>query len=346
MTELSRRSLLGAAGAAPFAGLRIANAQGGSLIATTYPGSWETAHRQFLVPAFTRATGASVALQPVLALEAITRVGASRNAPPYDAIVLDEGPYLAALQQDIFAELPPGKLRNLADLPPAFIDPNGKGAFVSAQIMGLTYNPKKIRTPPTSWLDLWKPEFRGRVGITGLGSSLGSAWLVEVAKLHGGSESNLEPGFTAIKALLPNVSAIAPNPGALATLFQQEQIDISFNYHNSIMALAERGVDVAMARPDTGWVLIRNTMHVIKNSRNFDLACAWIDAALSPEVQAGLAGAPNWMPPTNRKVAFGEELRRVAPDNAALSALRVIDWATINPVRSALIERFNREIRL
>ena len=51
--------------------------------------------------------------------------------------------------------------------------------------------------PPTSWEDLWKPEYKGRVGITGMASSLGTAFMVEIAKLNGGSETNVEPAFAA-----------------------------------------------------------------------------------------------------------------------------------------------------
>jgi len=45
--------------------------------------------------------------------------------------------------------------------------------------------------------------------------------------MNGGSESNIEPGFKALNDLKPNLAAVAANPGALATLFQQGQVDIS-----------------------------------------------------------------------------------------------------------------------
>jgi putative spermidine/putrescine transport system substrate-binding protein len=90
--------------------------------------------------------------------------------------------------------------------------------------VGLTYNPEKIKTPPTSWRDLWKPEFKGRVGITTLNSTLGTGWLVEVAKMYGGSESNVEPGFKAINELKPNLAAVAANPGALATPWRSREL--------------------------------------------------------------------------------------------------------------------------
>jgi putative spermidine/putrescine transport system substrate-binding protein len=318
----------------------------GSMTATTYPGTWEVAQREILLPAFNRSTGASVALQPVLALDAVAKVAASKANPPYDVVLMDEGPFLAALDLGIFAPLLKDKVANLASLPDRFIDPNGKGAFVSAQVMGITYNPTTIKTAPRSWLDLWKPEYKGRVGITGLGSSLGAAWLVEIAKLHGGSETNMEPGFAAIKQLLPNLGAVAPNPGALATLFQQGQIDISFNYLNAVLPLARGSVDIAIAKPDSGWTLVRNSLHVIANGKNLDLAYAYVDTALSGVVQAQMAAGPNFLAPTNKMVPFSPELQKVAKNNDELSKMTLIDWKALNPQRSALIERFNKEIRV
>jgi putative spermidine/putrescine transport system substrate-binding protein len=350
-SHLTRRQLLAAGLAAPlapglFAGFSTVARAAGGIVATTYPGTWETAQRQILLPAFTKASGASVTLQPVLALEAVAKISASRQTPPFDVVLLDEGPYLAALDMGIFAPLPRDKVTNLASQSERFTDPNGHGAFISAQIVGIAYNPIASKTPPTSWLDLWKPEYKGRVGITGMGSSLGTSWMVEIAKLHGGSESNMEPAFEAVKKLLPNLGAVAPNPGALATLFQQGQIDISYNFVNGVLPLIQRGVDIAMARPESGWVLVRNSLHAVMNSANIDLAYAYIDAALSTEVQSQMASAPNFLAPTNRAVPFGSELKKVAADNDELAKLTLIDWKTINPQRAALIERFNKEIRV
>ena len=103
-------------------------------------------------------------------------------------------------------------------------EPMGPAPFF--QVVGMTYNPDKVKTPPTSWADMWKPEYKGRVGITNLNSTLGTGFLVEIARMHGGSEANVDAGFKAIEELKPNIAAVAANPGQLATLYQQGQIDI------------------------------------------------------------------------------------------------------------------------
>jgi putative spermidine/putrescine transport system substrate-binding protein len=344
---LSRRRLLQGAGAACLTGASgLAPAQNRSISATTYPGAWESAHRGILLPAFTKATGASVSLVPSLAVDTVSKIVASKANPPYDVIILDEGPYLAALSQDIFEKIPTDKMPYLKDVPAKLVDPRGLGVFVSGQIIGIAYNTEKIKNPPRSWNDLLKPEYKGRVGLAGMGSTLMSAWMVEIARQNGGSEENLEPAFQFVKKLLPNVSAVASNPGSLATLFQQGQIDISVHYNNNIGDLQAKGVPVALARPDTGWIHIKSVMHIVKNSKNPDLAAAYINAALSPEVQTKMAAAPYYVAPVSGKAAFSPGLQAYAKSMAEIETMNGVDWAKLNPRRGEYIDRFNREIRV
>jgi len=342
-----RRSILkGAAALGGACATGLVAAQGKSVSATTYPGAWESAHRQILMPAFAKATGASTNLVASLAVDTVSKIVASKANPPFDVIILDEGPYLAALQHDIFEKLPVDKMPHMKDLPQKFIDPRGLGAFVAGQIIGIAYNTDKIKTPPRSWNDLLKPEFKGRVGLAGMGSTLMSAWMAEIAKLNGGSEENMEPAFAFVKKLLPNVSAVAANPGALATLFQQDQIDISVHYNNNVADLQGKGVPVALVRPDTQYIHIKSTMHIVKNSKSVDLAAAYIDAALSPDVQSKLAEPPYLVAPTSNKAVFSKGLAAYAPDMKALEAMSSVDWAKLNPRRAEYIDRFNREVKV
>ena len=78
--------------------------------------------------------------------------------------------------------------RNHADLLAPFQSEQW-GPTVTMQLIGIAYNPTKIQTPPPSWMDLWKPEYKGRVGLTTMESSLGTVFVVEIAKLHGGSSA-------------------------------------------------------------------------------------------------------------------------------------------------------------
>jgi putative spermidine/putrescine transport system substrate-binding protein len=344
----TRREFLsiGAAGAAALALPGLSRAAG-KIVATTYPGSFEEAYRAVLLPAFQKATGASATLAPLLGVDQVAKITAARSNPPFDVVMFDEGPLLNAIKADVLQRFPADKAKNARDLPAAFQGHDGWGPTVTLQIIGMAYNPKRVKTPPTSWEDLWKPEYKGRVGLTGMGSSLGTAFMVEIAKMHGGSETNIEPAFAAMKQLLPSIGALAPSPGALAALFQQGQIDIAPNYFNNIELLRGKGVDVAFAVPKSGGVLVRTSMQIVANSAEPELALRYIDTLLSPEVQTALEAAPWVMTPTNAKVKLTGEQARLAKDVNELQQKMVLhDWAKIQAERPAWIERFNKEVKL
>lgn len=344
-----RRALLKAAGAGAalsLGGMRTGHAAGVSIAAATFPGAWETAHRTFLVPAYQKATGAGVNLVASMPLDIIAKTSMSRANPAFDVFVADEGSFAIANEQGLIDAIPAARLPNLKDVPAKFVDPKGLAVYVSAQVIGIAYNTEKIKTPPTSWDDLLKPEFKGRVGVVGFGSALGPVWLTEVAKMRGGSEENMEPAFQYLKQLLPNIGAVAPSPGALATLIQQGQVDICAHYSNNVGDLQAKGVPVALAKPNTGWGVVRTTMHVVKNSKEPALAAAYVNAALDAGVQAQLADAPYYLAPTNRKVAYTKGLQQYAKDANELENFKTIDWVKLAPLRQGYIDRFNREVKV
>jgi putative spermidine/putrescine transport system substrate-binding protein len=323
----------------------LSRAQARPLVFATFTGSWEVAHNEVLVPAFRHANpNASIVLDPMLATDQIAKVRAALANPPIDVMLQDPGPALVAIDQGLVAPYPVASSTYYGELIPAAQEPMGPAAFF--QVVGLTYNPETVKTPPTSWADLWKPEFKGKVGITNLNSTLGTGFMVEVAKMQGGSEKDIEPAFKQIAALKPSLAAVASNPGALASLFQQGQIDISPGNFNAIQILKAQGVPVEFVAPKEGAIAFKTTMHVTKNSPNPDLAFKLIEAALSPEVQANLMEAPYLVVPTNSKVAMKGEIAKVlAKDQDDLAKKFVFqDWKTINQGRSAWIDRFNREI--
>ncbi len=347
--DLTRRHLmtsaftLGAMHAFP----GLSHAQARRLVFSTFTGSWEEAHKDVLVPAFRKATdNAEITLDPLLSMDQIAKVKASPANPPIDVMLHDPGPALVAIDQGLVEPFPFASSPHYKDL---IADAQGEmGPAPFFQVVGITYNPEKMKTLPTSWADIWKPEFKGRVGITNLNSTLGTGWLVEIARSRGGSEANVDAGFKALEELKSNLGAVAANPGALATLYQQGQVDIGPGNFNAIQILKARGVPVEFVAPKEGAIAFRTTIHIVKNSPNKELAAKLIDAALSPEVQGKLMEAPYLIVPTNTKVKMSGEIAKVlAKDHDDMKKKFVFqDWKKINEQRAGWIEKFNRDIKI
>jgi len=346
--QISRRAALRLAGASlGTLGMPGLSRAAGSVVATTYPGSFDQAFKAVVGPAFTKATSASVNFTPLLAIDQVAKIQAARANPPFDVVLFDEGPLINAIKADVLEKFPASASKSLADIPDAFRHPDGYAPVVTCQVIGIAYNPKKVTAPPTSWDDLWKPEFKGRVGITGMASSLGTAFMVDVAKLKGGSETDLEPAFKAMQALLPNVGAIAQSPGALAALFQQGEIDIAFNYFNNIELLRSKGVDVDFAVPGTGAIVVRTSAQLVKNAEAGELAIAYLETVMSEGVQKDLEAAPWVMMPTNKKVNFtGANLKLASGLDELIAKSKLLDWTRFQHLRGDWISRFTKDMKI
>jgi putative spermidine/putrescine transport system substrate-binding protein len=339
---LSASAALGASVVLP----PMALAQGKQLVAATFPGTWNEAHRQYLAPAFTTKTGASVTQSILLGNDQLSRLTAAKGGkPPFDVALFDRPQVLDAVKQGLIVEYPAAKSPNYKDVLPEFQDK--WGPCISMQIIGIGYNPKKIKNPPKSWDALWDPQYKGRVGLTALNSQLGIAFLAEINRLRGGNEENFEPAFKALKELLPNVGAIGANLGAYATLWQQEQVDIAPYNFNFVQTLKGKDVPVELSIPSTGPVGWTTSMHLVANAAEPDLAVQYIDTHLDPAVQSAMLKPPYDVIPTNSKVKLeGAITTSIATSHADLAKVRSFDWEKLNPQRGALIERFNREIKL
>src|SRR5215813_633948 len=141
-----RRSLLAGAsalgGAALLPGVSFAK---GSLTATTYPGTWEDAYRAVVIPMLKKKDDIDLELAPLFAMDQVGKAKAARGAPPFDVFVLDPGPRIVGIEGGIFDKFDPKKLANLAKIPDGFAD--DWGVCVSAQVVGIAYNPKKVPAP-------------------------------------------------------------------------------------------------------------------------------------------------------------------------------------------------------
>jgi putative spermidine/putrescine transport system substrate-binding protein len=345
--RINRRSFMAAAAAAGGAALLPrAFAQAKTLVVATFPGTWNEAHRNLLAPYFRKRTGASVTQSIQLATDQLAKLTAAKGGrAPFDVALLDEPQVLDAANQGLIDPYPVDKSPSYKELLPPFQDK--WGPKISMQVIGIGYNPTRIKTPPRSYDELFNPAYKGRVGLTALNSQLGIAFLAELNRIKGGHESDFEPAFKALRAMLPNVGAVAANLGAYATLWQQGQVDIAPYNFNFVQTLKAKGVPVEFVVPDTGLVGWSTSMHLCHNAAEPDLAVQYIDSHLAADLQAEMEKPPYDIIPTNGKVALaGAITQTVARTPADLSRIRGFDWTKINPQRTALIERFNREIRV
>ena len=336
---IRRQILAGAAAMGSLAMLpRIAHAKG-SVTGAIYPGSWEAAYRSIVAPALKSAHDVQLELQPLFAVDQISKARAARGNPLFDTFLLDPGPRVTAIDSGLFEKFDRSRLPNAAKLQPFMIDEYG--VTVAAQFVGIAYNPKKFKEPPKDWKDLFTEPFVSRLGLTGFQTTFGTVSIIEMAKAFGGSETDVEPFFVELKKVLPKVAAIGA-PASMPSLFQQGQCDIMYANTQTVGTLKERGVDIEFVKPASGVITFFTTMHIAKGAADVDNAYKYIDTVLQEKVQEQLMKAPYFMAPVNSDVALQSDLP--LKSLSEMSGMVQHDWNKINPLRAGWIERFNKEV--
>lgn len=324
-----------------------ASTAGGKLIATTLPGSWEQFNRTVVVPKLNAATGAETSLVPLVSADQIAKLQASPNNPPFDVVSLDFGVFDGAPKEELFQKLPIDKLKNYGDLADRFQSQDTWGPLIGVQAVGIAYNPKVITTPPTSWADLWDASYKGRVALMAMKNNHTIGFMQKIAQMNGGSVENLDPAFAQLEKLVPNLAGVVANAGALITLFQQGEVDIAPHDLNSVKLLQSKGVDIDWVMPKEGGFALTPTMSIVKNpAASVDLAAAYIDTAISTEVQTQMT-AMSYVLPTNKNVPIPTDIVQKLGSSLdeILSKLEFLDWATINKHRTEWVKRFDKAVQ-
>jgi putative spermidine/putrescine transport system substrate-binding protein len=161
---------------------------------------------------------------------------------------------------------------------------NDYGGYVS-----IGCDAKKITTCPTSFADLLKPEYKGKVAMNGNPTQSGSAFagVYAAALANGGSFDDIQPGLDFFKKLKAagNFNPVETTP---ATIEKGEtQISIDWDYNNAAYApkMAEKGLDWKTNIPSDGKFLQLYAQAINKDAPHPAAARLWQEFLYSPEGQ-------------------------------------------------------------
>lgn len=317
--------------------------QSTELVVVSYPGEAQTPYRKFLSDPFEKShAGLSVRLVPSESEDVVAQIKAARGASPYDVVTLGEPRQISAVDEGWIEQTPRAELPNLADVYPQFISAcRNNGIPETYSLIGIAYNPDKVPAP-RAWADLWKPEYKGKLGMTTPASNLGFGVVVMTAKLFGGSEDNLAPAWPKLHELGSFV--VAPSPEALAQLFERDEVAIAPMWNNDAAILALHGLKLKFVQPAPGAIVVVSCMDVVKNSSQTKLAREFINDEISTAFQQHLADAPWYFGPTNRNVSIPAGSSAYMPATEQdLQHSTFFDWSTAIKHRAEATEQFDRE---
>ena len=310
-----------------------------------YGGSYEEMMRKDILPLWEKKANVKAEYVAGNSTDNIARMQAQRANQEIDVAILDDGPMYQAVALGLCAEL---KGVSYGDLYPVADMKTGKSVTLGVVATGLLYNKKYYAdnklTPPTSWNDLKDVKFKKKLVIPPMNNSYGLHAVVMMARLNGGGEKDIDPGFKAFKDDIgPNVLAYEPQPGKMTELFQSGQAVVGVWGSGRVKAFQDTGFPVEFVYPKEGAIALGISTCPVAKPNASPLAQEFIAFMLTPEVQAIHAkGAGSG--PVNKKTVLSPELQKGLPYGDAVGKLLTVDWETINANRTAWNNRWTREI--
>lgn len=341
------RATLTFAGCLAVAAALPASAQEKTLTLGGYGGSFETLMKETVIPDFEKKSGVKIDFVPGNSTENLARLQAQKDNQELDVVFLDDGPMYQAVALgfcDTVKEAPV-----LADVYDIAKLGGGKAIGTGFVATGITYNAKwfedKGWEPPSSWADLTDPKYQQLISVPPISNTYGLHTLAMMARLNGGDEKNIEPGFKAmVEKVNPNVLVYEPSAGKMSELFQQGEIAWAIWGSGRTKALADTGFPAKFTYPDEGAVALMVAVCPVVNSDVPEEAQAFIQYVMTPEVQAKLAETQGFGP-TNKKTELPKELGDTLPYGPEkVGKLIALDWETINQHREEWTQRWAREV--
>ena len=313
------------------------------LVVATFGGTFVDNSKKCHAASFEKATGATVKYVLGSSVQTAAKLRAAGGRAEIDVAYMDSQIVKQMKAEGLLQMLEPAKVGHWSDLYDASRDKDGY--WVSSMFAGtiITYNTNLVKTPPASWADLWKPEFKGKLAIPDISGTSGQQFLMAAARLNGGSLENIDPGFEAIKKLKPNAQMMYTQPDQLIPLFERGDIAIAVWYTDRTGAAAAKGVPVAAAYPKEGAIGIVPTVSIPKASQKRELAQKYIATLLSPEGQLCFAQT-QFAGPTNKKVQLPADLAKLVPYGDIVQRMYFPDTDFVAKKFPEWSERWGREI--
>ncbi|WP_037914094.1 ABC transporter substrate-binding protein [Actinacidiphila yeochonensis] len=250
-------------------------------------------------------------------ISAITSRKGQNRAP--DVVDLGNSFALSAASQGILA---PYKVATWDSIPDAQKDASGLRYDDYGGYVSIGCDAKAVKECPTTFADLLKPEYKGKVAMNGNPTKSGSAFggVFAAALANGGSLDDIQPGLDFFHKLKANGN-FNPVESTPATVEKGETpISIDWDYLNAGYAkeFAAKGLDWKVSVPSDGQYAQYYSQAVNKYAPHPAAARLWEEFLYSPE------GQNLWLKGFSRPSELPAMTQDGTVDKAAAAALPAV----------------------
>jgi putative spermidine/putrescine transport system substrate-binding protein len=278
----------------------------------------------------------------------LAKLRQQKDDPQFDLVIMDRGVSDLAIREGLVEPIPVAALTNKDQVFEEALIKDKDGRITAVAMVywaiGIAYNRNEIKQPPQSWLDLAKPEYKGKLGIYSPDNSIAVPLLVTLARLQGGGPDNMDPAFR-MMAQLRDGAVFFGGSTAGANLLVTGEVAIATLASTEVWKAQDQGHPIEFAIPKEGVIAQDIRIHLVKGAKNREAAIKLVDYTLSLEAQQEITKRL-LTSPANKNVKVAPELEKKLPWGAGgnISNLILVDANVILDNRERWIRRWNQEV--
>lgn len=265
------------------------------------------------------------------------------NAPLVDCGFFNVDSITRGDVDDMWESLDPAKIPNIANVLPQYKRPGNRGVAYEMSAIGLLYNKNAVKTPPTSWAALWSPKFKGRVVMFDYDTRA----LVIAARLNGGDEHHIDPGFKIWSQHADNFRALVDSNDAVKNALASGDAWIAPWFNSISMIWIKEGAPFGFAIPKEGAIGFPLYLAIIKGvSAPQRAVCEdLINTLLQTKNAERYAQLTDGIPVVKNAKMTPEEAANPALNFDIAKHAIVLDYSTIGANTADWRRRWDREVK-
>jgi putative spermidine/putrescine transport system substrate-binding protein len=242
---------------------------------------------------------------------------------------------------DMWVTMDPARVPPVGRINPTLRRPGNRGIGYGIINVGLMYNKNLVKEPPTSWTALWDPKWRGKVTFF----DNNFMPLVLAARLNGGSEKDIEPGFRVWAEQAKNIRALPTSNDQLKNILVTGEAQVAPWFSAIWKFWADEGAPLGFVNPKEGAVAFPIYLQIVKGStpEQIKVAEEVVNELLTAENNSRYARLTHNIP------AFPEAGMAQRVDEAlnpkVLDTAIWLDWATMGQKASEWRQRWEKEVK-
>jgi putative spermidine/putrescine transport system substrate-binding protein len=341
-----RRTFTLAAAALLLARSSTASAQ--ILTVAVYEGEWGEAIKACFVEPFVKSTHINITPAPGMSTDTLDKLSRQKANPAIDVAWMDAAVSELAEAANLVAAIDPRRVPNVGTMLAEGVHKTASGAIYALSTgfvsFGLVYNTLEVEARPSSWWDLWKPEFNGRSTVPSPTNPMGVPLLLHLNTLLGGTPANLDPAIKRYKEL--KVSSFANNLVDATNGLRSGKDSIGAQYAAMAWKLADDGLPITYVSPMDGALGTDIRVHIVRGGTKHALAERFVNFSVAKE-QASCMAERMYVGPATKGVALSDKAKARMPwgKDGSIANLAIIDWEEVSRVRQDVTNAWTKEFK-